>query len=124
MNKQGQTSRRLRVFLCHSSSDKQAVRDLYIRLRNEGMDPWLDEENLIPGQKWRQEISKSVRNSDVVIVCLSQGAVNKTGFVQKELKYALDVADEQPEDTIFLIPAKLEYCETPDRLSEWQWVNL
>jgi hypothetical protein len=42
----------LRVFLCHSSGDKQAVRDLYRRLRGDGLDPWLDEENLLPGQNW------------------------------------------------------------------------
>ncbi len=36
----------------------------------------------------------------------------------------MDVADEQPEGTIFLIPAKLEACEVPERLTRWQWVNL
>jgi hypothetical protein len=44
--------------------------------------------------------------------------------VLKEITIALDVADEQPEDTIFLIPVRLEECSVPDRLSRWQWVNL
>jgi hypothetical protein len=35
----------------------------------------------------------------------------------------LDVADEQPEGAIFLIPLRLEECQVPDRLSQWQWVN-
>lgn len=117
------TTRRLRVFLCHSSSDKPAVRNLYHRLCRNGIDPWLDEENLLPGQDWQQEIPKAVRNSDVVVVCLSQGAINKAGYLQKEIRYALDVADEQPEGTIFLIPLKLEECDVPDRLNRWQWVN-
>lgn len=115
---------RLNVFLCHSSGDKQAVRDLYQRLRKDEFNPWLDEENLLPGQEWDQEIRKAVRNSHVVIVCLSQAAINKTGYVQKEIKFALDVADEQPEGTIFLIPVKLEECDVPERLRRWQWVNL
>ena len=35
--------RKLRVFLCHSSNDKPAVRELYQRLKAEGwIDPWLD----------------------------------------------------------------------------------
>jgi len=114
----------LKVFLCHSSGDKPAVRELYYRLRADGINPWLDEENLLPGQVWQQEIPKAVRDSDVVIVCLSQSAINKSGYVQKEIKYALDIADEQPEGTIFLIPVKLEECDVPDRLSRWQWVNL
>ena len=118
--------RYLRIFLCHSSGDKLAVRDLYGRLRSAAnyISPWLDEEDLLPGQRWQEEIPKAVRESDVVIVCLSQNAVNKRGYVQKEIKYALDVADEQPEGTIFLIPVRLEDCEIPERLEHLHCVNL
>jgi formylglycine-generating enzyme required for sulfatase activity len=116
--------RRLRVFLCHASGDKPAVRDLYHRLRADGFDPWLDEENLLPGQDWQLEIPKAVRSSDAVIICLSSRAITKAGYVQKEIKYALDVADEQPEGAIFLIPLRLEECEAPERLRRWQWVDL
>lgn len=114
----------LSVFLCHASGDKPVVRDLYETLQRDGFDPWLDEENLLPGQDWNYEISRAVRNSDVVLVCLSEDSVSKTGYVQKEIKFALDVADEQPEGAIFIIPVKLEECDVPDRLSTWQWVNL
>src|SRR5262249_52098100 len=44
------------------------------------------------------------------------------GFVQKEIRLALDAADEQPEEAIFIIPLKLEQCEVPERLTRWQWV--
>ncbi len=115
--------RRLRVFLCHSSGDKLAVRSLYQRLEACNIDPWLDEENLLPGQNWEYEIRKAVRITDIVIVCLSPGSISKTGYVQKEIKFALDVADEQPEDTIFLIPLKLEECDIPTRLKHLHCVN-
>ncbi|MEK6752410.1 MAG: toll/interleukin-1 receptor domain-containing protein, partial [Chloroflexota bacterium] len=50
------TSRPLRVFLCHSSNDKPAVRELYQKLRAEPwIEPWLDEEELYPGQDWNME---------------------------------------------------------------------
>lgn len=91
---------------------------------NSGFVPWLDEEELLAGQDWQLEIAKAVRAVDVVIVCLSRSSVGKAGFVQREIKHALDVADEQPEGTIFLIPVKLEECETPERLRRWHWVNL
>ncbi|MEP7199466.1 MAG: SUMF1/EgtB/PvdO family nonheme iron enzyme, partial [Chloroflexota bacterium] len=115
---------RLRVFLCHSSDDKPAVRDLYRRLLADGVDAWLDEEKLLLGQDWNLEIPKAVRASDVVIVCLSRGFVIKAGYGQKEIKLALDVADDQPEGAIFVIPLKLEECDVPDRLSRWQWGRL
>src|SRR5207253_11122282 len=114
---------RLRVFLCHSSGDKLVIRSLYHRLEACSIDPWLDEENLLPGQDWEHEIRKAVRITDIVIVCLSRGSISKTGYVQKEIKFALDVADEQAEDTIFLIPLKLEECNIPTRLKHLHCVN-
>lgn len=53
--------RKLRVFLCHASQDKPIVRELYQRLLAEGsIDPWLDEEKLLPGQDWEAEIEEVV----------------------------------------------------------------
>ena len=117
-------TRKLKIFLCHSSEDKEKVRKLYHQLREDGFNPWLDEEKLLPGQDWDLEIRKAVRDAHIFIVCLSKITISKRGYVQKEIARALDLADEQPEGTIFLIPAKLETCEIPDRLSRWQWVSL
>jgi hypothetical protein len=117
------TVRPLRVFLCHSSGDKQAVRLLYNQLREDGFEPWLDEQNLLAGQDWHHEIIKAVRDSDIVVVCLSNRSITTAGYVQREIKLALDVADQQPENTIFIIPLRLEECEVPERLSRWHWVN-
>lgn len=114
----------LKAFLCHASGDKPAVREMYKRLVFEGVDAWLDKEKLLPGQDWRVEIPKAVQEADVVIVFLSKKSVSKEGYVQKEIKFALDIAEEKPEGTIFLIPARLEECLVPERLSRWQWVDL
>lgn len=115
--------RLLRAFLCHSSNDKVIVKEIYRKLRADNIDPWLDEACLLPGQDWNYEISKAVRNSNVVIVCLSKNSITKSGYVQKEIKQALDVADEQPEGVIYLIPLKLEECDVPEKLRRWHWVN-
>jgi hypothetical protein len=114
---------KLKIFLCHASEDKEKVRELYLRLSENDYDLWIDEENILPGQNWRFEISKAVKESHVVIVCLSNKSVIKSGFVQKEIRYALDQADEQPENFIFVIPLKLEECDVPQSLSKWHWVN-
>jgi len=78
----------------------------------------------LPGQDLDLEITAAVRSSGAVLVCLSRASVTKEGFVQKEIKYALDVADEKPEGTIFIIPVRLEECDVPERLKRWHWVNL
>lgn len=118
------SKRRIKVFLCHSSDDKTTVRKLYQRLfSRRSVDVWLDEARLLPGENWNYEIIKAVKDSDIVIVCLSQNSISKEGYIQKEIKHALDVADEKPEGTIFIIPLKLEECQVPQRLNNWQWVN-
>lgn len=116
--------RKLRVFLCHASQDKPIVRELYQRLNAEGwIDPWLDEEKLLPGQDWGLEIEKAVDSADVVIVCISSKSVVKEGYVQKEMKNVLDKSDEKPEGTIFVIPVRLDDCEIPRRINKRQYVD-
>jgi formylglycine-generating enzyme required for sulfatase activity len=117
-------NRPLRVFLCHSSNDKPAVRELYQKLRAEPwIQPWLDEEELFPGMDWNMEIEKAIEETDVIIVCLSNGSITKEGYVQKEIRAALDYADYKPEGTLFIIPVRLEECTPPKRLGRWQYAD-
>lgn len=118
------TSRPLRVFLCHSSNDKPAVRELYQKLCAEPwIDPWLDEIKLLPGQEWDLEIEQAIKETDAIIVCVSKSSITKEGYVQKEIKKALDYSDEKPEGTVFVIPVRLEECQPPERLSKWQYAD-
>src|SRR5215208_7001400 len=96
-------NRKLKVFLCHSKDDKSKVRNLYRRLCDDGFDAWLDEEKIMPGQEWDLEIRKAMRETDIVIVCLSKNSITKAGYVQKEIRFALDIASEQPEGKTFII---------------------
>ena len=91
------------MFLCDSRPGKPKVRELYDRLKSEGYEPWLDAVNLVPGQDWALEIQKAVPASEIVLVCQSADSVTRAGFMQKEIKHALDVADEQPEGRIYVI---------------------
>ncbi len=117
------TARKLRVFLCHASENKPIVKDLYDELVRAGFEPWLDSEVLLPGMDWDLEIRKSLRASHVVVVCLSQVSVLKEGYIQKELKFAEDIQAEKPRGTIFLIPLRLDQCETPYDLQNIQWAD-
>jgi hypothetical protein len=114
----------LKVFLCHSSGDKTEVNNLYNLLVQRGADSWLDSEKLLPGQDWNLEINKALDASDVILLCLSRKSVDKEGYVQKEIRIALDRALEMPEGRIFLIPARLEECELPYKIRNYQWVDL
>jgi formylglycine-generating enzyme required for sulfatase activity len=117
--------RKLRVFLCHASDDKPAVRKLFASLKSvPWIDPWLDEENLLPGQDFDLEIYKATRDADAIIICLSKISVAKEGYVNKEIRRALEIADEKPEGAIYVIPLRLDDCiPSFERLKKLQWAD-
>jgi hypothetical protein len=119
-----QDKRKLRVFLCHAHEDKDHVRSLHTWLTSIGYEPWLDEVNLVPGQRWRDVIPERIRESDAFLACLSTKAITKTGYIQKEIRLALEFLEEMPAGHIFFIPACLEPCDLPRRISDYQVCKL
>lgn len=117
------SQRSLKVFLCHAHADRNQVRTLYTRLIKDNVDAWLDKEKLLPGQDWQREIQNAVHEADVVVVCLSK-QFNQGGYRQREVRFAIETALNQPEGEIFIIPARLEECENLESLEKWQWVDL
>jgi len=114
----------LKVFLCHCSENKVLVRDLEQKLKSWGFCPWLDEHDIPPAREWEDQIRDAIHRSDAVVVCLSEVFATKVGFVQKELKWVLDRAAEQPEGATYLIPARLEDCSIPRSLERLQYIDL
>jgi hypothetical protein len=71
-----------RIFLCHATEDKPQVREVYHRLRAiDGFEPWLDEEDLLPGQNWTLEVPQAHQASDFILIFLSRNSVTKHGYV-------------------------------------------
>lgn len=114
----------LRVFLCHAKEDAAAVDQLFYKLSELGFGLWLDRINLLPGQHWRLEIERAIRDSDIVMVCLSHRSISKTGYVNREISVALDASAERPEGAVYLVPVRLEDCVVPDRLRHLHYADL
>ena len=106
------------IFLCHAKEDIQFVRSLYHRLKHKNLLPWLDEIDILPGQNWDIEIQRAIKKTDFALICLSSISVKKKGYLNKEIKWALDRQSEMPEGNIFVIPVKIEPCKLEHRLSD------
>ena len=119
----GIDEKKLLVFISHASEDNAAAKRLIKRLKEDGFDPWLDLERLLPGQDWNLEIEKYMRASGAILLCFSQESVSKESYIQKEYKRAMRIQEEKPEGTIFVIPVRLDNCELPFYLREIQWVD-
>jgi hypothetical protein len=113
------------VFVSYAREDAAAAERLSGDLRSMNVDPWLDLERLRPGQHWAQEIDSAMRNSDYIALLLSSRSITKRGYIQKEMRKALDLLDEVPDSQVFLIPIRLDECQPAhDRLKMLQWVDL
>jgi hypothetical protein len=112
------------VFLTYAHSDKKAVCQIYHRLIRNQINTWLDEKELLPGQNWKHEIRQAILRSKIVIVCLSKQFNKQGGFRHEELQIALEKARSFPDGEIFIIPARLEKCDLPEPLRQWQCVDL
>lgn len=116
--------RQLRIFLNYAPEDEPTVRALYERLQDDGFAPWMADLDLLPGQNRQHAIQRAVRSSDIVLICISSTYLGEPGYFHKEIKSAVDITDDLPEDTIFIIPVRIEACAVPENLKALQWVDL
>jgi hypothetical protein len=75
------------IFIAYAQEDREAARDLASRLKELGMDPWLDVENLYPGDNWALETGVALEVSDAMVALASKQAMGSERFRQ-DLQYA------------------------------------
>jgi hypothetical protein len=114
-----------RIFISYAKEDSDHAKQLYEVLKGVGVSPWLDEENLLPGQRWDIEIEAEIEQCNYFIALLSSRSVAKRGYVQVEIRRALDVLEKFPERDIYLIPARIDECQPSHRaLNGIHWVDM
>jgi internalin A len=118
------STQQVNIFLIYAHGDKDMVRKLHQRLVRDGINAWLDVQNLQPGQDWQHTIRRAILHSDLVLVCLTRGFDKQPGYRHEELKIALEKAKLFEDEKIFIIPVRLEECKMPATLSHLQRVDL
>lgn len=117
-------SENVRIFLSYAREDEAIVTEVYYKLLSEGFKPWMDKIDLLPGQFWDEEIPKVIKASVLMLIFFSNTSTQKRGYVQKELKLALETFSEIPEGQIFIIPVRLNECQIPDKFTGIHYVDL
>jgi hypothetical protein len=114
---------RRRVFLIYAREDLEIAKKLAGELRERGFRPWLDVEEVIPGQVWQKAVVRGLEESAAALVLVSKN-LEKKGFVQKELEVALETLQEREKDLSPVLPVRVDDSQVPERLAHVQWVNL
>ncbi len=119
------------VFLSYCHDDGEQARTLHDDLCAAGFKVWWDKD-ILPGQDWRLEIHRAMRDSSAVILCLSHATQSrrKSGIFP-EARDAIAAYRELAPGSIFLIPVRFSECEVPfleidstRNLADLQYVDL
>jgi hypothetical protein len=111
------------IFLSYASPDRDQVLEHYEWLSRAGHNVWLDQKHILPGQEWDLVINQALDRAALVIAFVSTNSVQRRGYVQREIRRALDRRLEQLADDIFLIPVLLDAVELPSELRQFQAVR-
>lgn len=113
------------VFISYARSDIVDARRLYDALNSNGVDVWMDQEKLLPGERWKPAIKREIERCTYFVALLSTTSINRRGYAQKELRIALEILDEFPDNRIFVIPIRLDNCiPTHAALRDLNWLDL
>ncbi len=108
-----------KVFISHASEDKERfVLGFSQKLRENGVDAWLDRWEMLPGDSLVDKIfEEGIKNAKAVIVVLSSNSVSKK-WVREELDAAMV---KRVNKGSLLIPIVLDDCEIPECLHSTIW---
>jgi uncharacterized protein YjbI with pentapeptide repeats len=98
-------------FISYSHADKSFARRLYAELQARGIRCWLDEHQLLLGDKMYTEVDRGIRTRDKVLLCCSEGSLN-SWWVDKEITIAIEEEEylwkQRGKEVLKLIPLNLD----------------
>jgi hypothetical protein len=119
---------RYHVFLSHATTDKPAVEELALWLIREGLTPFLDTSELVPGEDWLDALPAALAASKTCAVVIGPG--DSGAWQRQEVKLALlryaQERGREPRDRFRIIPVLLPGASSckPDEPSALDFLSL
>jgi len=112
------------VFLSYAREDEEQVHRIYLQLEVLGFRPWMDQRDIVPGERWELAIATAMRRADFILVLLSRQSIEKRGYLRREIRDAVDRTRDMLDTDILVVPCRLDDCTVPRELAGIQWVDL
>lgn len=106
---------KIRYFFCYARKDTESALKLAKELRAAGVNLWLDQLDILGGQRWDRAVEEALRTCGGMIAMLSPEALASEN-VMDEVSYAL-------EEGKLIVPVLFRTCEIPFRLRRLQHVD-
>lgn len=112
------------IFLSYAREDSERASRIYSLIAKPDRPVFYDKEALVPGMDWEAEIEQKLAACSLILVLCSQNSVLKEGFVQREIRLALDRAERMPDGRIFIIPVRFDGINVPRKLARFHWLEI
>jgi hypothetical protein len=109
-----------KIFMSHSSQDKDFVRRLSVDLKTSGHEPWLDEWEIKVGECIVSKISEGIQDADYAVLVLTPESV-ASGWVDREWKTMY--WSEIQKANLKVLPILLRKCQIPTLLQTKRYAD-
>jgi hypothetical protein len=114
------------VFLSHNSLDKASVEEIARKLKDAGLEPWLDTWYLTPGETFQRGLADGLRNCASCAIFI--GPKGLGDWAREELLVAQDRAAKEARYRLIPIllpgvPDPFDYSKLPPFLTQRTWVD-
>ncbi|HZV36982.1 MAG TPA: toll/interleukin-1 receptor domain-containing protein [Verrucomicrobiae bacterium] len=114
-------------FISYSHADKSFARRLHDALQGRGIRCWLDEHQILPGDKIHHLVDEGIRQWDKVLLCCSEHSL-KSWWVDKEVEKALmkeeKLSNERGKEVLSIIPLNLDGFMFNKDWTDWKQQHL
>lgn len=122
----------MKVFVSHSSVDKPFVNRLATDLRTkEGIDAWLDQWEINPGDRIPEKIEEGLKEAEVFLFVLSPDSVNsqwveyeRQSWITMQIEEEKKAKQEGRKPSVRLIPLVYRDCEIPVFLKAFCYIQI
>ena len=114
------SKKKVKIFLSHSTKDKDFVESLAAKLAKDDYSVWYDDWEIKVGDSIVQKINDGISYSDFLIVVLSENSVSSK-WVKEELN-AATIKNIESKGA-FILPVLLEKCKIPLLLADKKYAD-
>jgi hypothetical protein len=107
------------VFCSYARADKEIIRQLFDALLEQGIDLWLDVEDIRGATVWMDSLLTAIQNCQNFLYCISEHSI-QSPYCQAELAHALRL--NKRIIPILVAETNPDFC--PQAIRELQWIFL
>jgi hypothetical protein len=104
-----------KIFFSYARADTQFVLELANELRSAGVNLWIDQLDIVPGERWDNAVQNALATAPCLLVVLSPESVASQS-VMDEVAFAL-------QSNKRVVPVLYQRCDIPFRIQRLQYID-